>query len=798
MHKPPPDRTQALTDLFTDFTAGKLSRRDFMAKATALGVAAAAAASLDLLLASPGEARAADAQKAAQSASKGLPLEIAEWSYFWVNVKRAELARGSVVGGQQMYVEYQIPKVVKHPYPIVLVHGGGGQGTDWMGTPDGRPGWFQYLLQQGYVVYVVDRPGHGRSPYHPDLHGDFGPNTTLEFLVGSFTPPNDHSPMPTHYQRGHTQWPGSGDFGSRDLHQFAASQGGAYVQPVGFGAAPPPGSAPAGIVALMARMFSADQPANALPPSPIETATAIAHMAWREAGTELLDKIGPAVFITHSAGGPFGWLVAESRPQLVKAIVCVEPAVVPFVAGCRWGISTIPVTYDPPLSDPAELNTVKVNPPEDGFAYYLQADRPRQLPNLKNIPTVVVTAEASFLAPGNPGVVAFLRQAGCPAEEMRLGKLGIHGNGHMMMVEKNNRAVLQPILDWLDKHIPHAGGGPVQHANLTAMSLANQGFFWVGCEEKKVTYGTIIAGQMYVQYFIPKVIEHPYPVILVHGGTGQMLHYMGSGNGAAGWAQYYVQAGYQVYLIDRPGHGRAPYHPDALGPIGPQPTYELLLGDIKRAATGPHKQWPGPGNIGDPLVDQFVASQNATSRDLSAQHSLWASRGAELLDRIGPAIIQTHSAGGSFGWLAADQRPALVKAIVVFEGAFSPFAPNVPWGMTAAPLAYDPPISSAAELNLREVPATAEVPVHRLQTDPPHKLKNLQAVPTLYFAADNSGRREGPAIVEFLRQAGSPAEYLNLRDQGILGNGHFAMIETNRKQVFEVITHWLDAKIKKA
>ena len=28
----------------------------------------------------------------------------------WVNVKRAETARGAYVGGQQMYVEYMIPR----------------------------------------------------------------------------------------------------------------------------------------------------------------------------------------------------------------------------------------------------------------------------------------------------------------------------------------------------------------------------------------------------------------------------------------------------------------------------------------------------------------------------------------------------------------------------------------------------------------------------------------------------------------------------------------------------------------
>jgi len=84
---------------------------------------------------------------------------------------------------------------------------------------------------------------------------------------------------------------------------------------------------------------------------------------------------------------------------------------------------------------------------------------------------------------------------------------------------------------------------------------------------------------MYVEHWTPADVKHPYPVVLVHGGTGQMLHYMGNGDGQAGWAHYYLQAGYRVYMVDRPGHGRAPYHPDALGPIGPQPSYEMIVPD---------------------------------------------------------------------------------------------------------------------------------------------------------------------------------------------------------------------------
>jgi len=202
-----------------------MTRRDFAAVA-ASGLAAASLV--------------AQAAETGSASSAKVPLDLAEWSYFWVGVDRADLANGTVVNGKQMYVESWIPAQVKHPYPIVLVHGGGGQGLDWMGTPDGRPGWATFLAQEGYRVYVVDRPGHGRSPFHPLTHSAFPPTAgPLENISGRFTPPNptaNSKPLP--FQHFHNQWVGEGTVGSKDLDQFVASQGGAYVQIQGPPAAP--------------------------------------------------------------------------------------------------------------------------------------------------------------------------------------------------------------------------------------------------------------------------------------------------------------------------------------------------------------------------------------------------------------------------------------------------------------------------------------------------------------------------------------------------------------------------------
>jgi pimeloyl-ACP methyl ester carboxylesterase len=260
---------------------------------------------------------------------------------------------------------------------------------------------------------------------------------------------------------------------------------------------------------------------------------------------------------------------------------------------------------------------------------------------------------------------------------------------------------------------------------------------------------------MFVKFLTPAAVRHPLPVVLVHGGTGQMLHYMGAGDGLAGWAHYYVQEGYRVYLVDRPGHGRAPYHPDSLGPIGPQPTYEAIAPEFRRSARGANRQWPGSGEIGDPLLDQFMASQNAAPQNQAAEHALWAARGAALLDRIGPAIIQTHSAGGPFGWLVAAERPQLVKGIVCVEGA-------------AMPLFSD--------------------------MERPRMLAALQKTPVAIVTAERSGRNGAP-VVAFLRDGGCQADDVSLAAKGVFGNGHLMMLERNRRQVFDVIRGWIEQRV---
>jgi pimeloyl-ACP methyl ester carboxylesterase len=345
---------------------------------------------------------------------------VAQREFFYVGGRYAGADAGEVMTGQ-MYVEVLRPTRVTRAYPLVLVHGAAQTATNWMGTPDGRAGWADYFLSQGYVVYMVDQPARGRSAWHsstnPALSG-FSPATVAQ----RFTAPEVNGNWPQ--AKKHTQWPGSG-----------------------------PGKGQKG-----------DPIFDAFYATQVEyiAGSADAQTLMQAAGTALLDKIGPAVVLTHSQAGPYGWLLADARPKLVKGIVAVEPQGPPFENAVTaegkarpWGVTDIPISYDPPANSASDLHAVREAGPDgpDLATCWKQADPPRQLSNLKGIPVVIVTAEASYHAVYDHCTSRFLTQAGVKNKLLRLADSGIHGNGHMMMLEKNSFDVAGAIHKWIAANV---------------------------------------------------------------------------------------------------------------------------------------------------------------------------------------------------------------------------------------------------------------------------------------------------------------------------------------------------------
>lgn len=316
----------------------------------------------------------------------------------------------------QIYVEVLAPKVERRAYPLVLIHGAAQTATNWMGTPDGREGWAEFFVEQGYVVYMIDQPMRGRSAYHP---ADGATRMfTAENEQFQFTAIESDGTWPG--RENHTQWPGEdankGKQGDPIFDAFYATQ--------------------------------------------VETVLSNEETQQRnqDAGAALLDKIGPAILLTHSQSGPFGWLIADARPNLVKGIVAIEPSGPPFentIIGTgkarAWGPTDVALTYDPPVKDPSEISVKRDEKPDDPnrFLCWMQTAPARQLINLKSIPTVVISAEASYHQLYDNCTVKYLNQAGMKVDWMPLQNKDIHGNGHMVMIEKNNLAIAKVIDDWV-------------------------------------------------------------------------------------------------------------------------------------------------------------------------------------------------------------------------------------------------------------------------------------------------------------------------------------------------------------
>ena len=343
------------------------------------------------------------------------PLLTARHEVFYVG-GQYEGDHGKQVMVGQMFVEVISPQQVTHPFPVVLIHGLAQTAVNWMETPDGREGWADWFAAHGWRVYMVDQPARGRSAWNPDLQAPVSAVSVAQ-IENLFTDPQAH---PVWDQaKLHTQWPGAGRAGDSVFDQFYASQ------------------------------------VQSLPNEPSET-------LMRQAGAALLDRIGPAIILTHSQAGAFGWLIADARPKLVRAIVALEPMGPPykdavFLTGHDrpWGLTHVPLTYDPPVTDASALSFVQQPKPDapDLAACWSQATPARSLPNLRGIPVLIATTQASYHAVYDHCTAEYLRQAGVDVDFERLADHGIGGNGHMMMLEKNNLQISAFLAAWIEQHV---------------------------------------------------------------------------------------------------------------------------------------------------------------------------------------------------------------------------------------------------------------------------------------------------------------------------------------------------------
>jgi pimeloyl-ACP methyl ester carboxylesterase len=327
-----------------------------------------------------------------------------------------------------MYVEVWVPKNIRHPYPVVLMTGGGGQGAySLIETPDGRPGWAYDFVRQGYTVYMMDYPGQGRSAFIPGLDGSLVPPRSGPLMeeVWSGGRPASTAASSWPQAKKYTQWPSNapnkGKMGDPVFDYFAKTE--------------------------LQTVTGPNQEKRTV-----------------EAVEQLLDLIGqPMILMLNSGIAASGWVVADARSKLVKGIVAVEPVAPPIEnaeRGARgpgrvWGLTNLPVHYDPPIEKASDLETVRQDK-ADGpglIPCWIQKEPARKLVNLEGIPVLNVSGEASYHRPYAHCIAKWLNQAGVKTAFVKLEDVGLSGNGHQMMSEANSAGIAKYLQTWLEKNV---------------------------------------------------------------------------------------------------------------------------------------------------------------------------------------------------------------------------------------------------------------------------------------------------------------------------------------------------------
>jgi pimeloyl-ACP methyl ester carboxylesterase len=315
------------------------------------------------------------------------PLTVSKQGSFFVGGEPQTLPAGGDITVNQMYVQYQIPTSVEsQPRPaVVLIHGCCLSAKSFEDTPDGRMGWNEYFLRQGYPTYLIDQVTRARSGFDPSVFqqvrsGAKPPDSLPNILAIS------HQDVWTSFRFGPT-------FGTAYPDaQFPVDYADEFYKQM------------IPDLNLMLGPYSGPNPTY-------DNLAALAH------------QTGGAVLVGHSETGFFPENAALVDPQHIRGVVSIEPG-----GSCTTANpQTVPLTQD-------------------------------QIVKLAKIPTLIVYGDhlsANWLrsyADCHDTYMPQILAAGGDITFVSLPDMGIRGNSHMMMLDKNNLDIADIIMGWIDSH----------------------------------------------------------------------------------------------------------------------------------------------------------------------------------------------------------------------------------------------------------------------------------------------------------------------------------------------------------
>lgn len=322
--------------------------------------------------------------------------------------------------------------------------------------------------------------------------------------------------------------------------------------------------------------------------------------------------------------------------------------------------------------------------------------------------------------------------------------------------------------------------------------ISDQGSFAVGGRVQTVP-GSFVnneptaAGQsfhgdhLYAFYQVP---EHPrpLPIIMLHGAYVSGRSWETTYDGREGFQTIFLRRRFPVYIVDQPRRGRAGNSSVGMT-LEPIPNDQLFFDQFRIG------QWPKffdhvQFDRRPETLNQFFRALTPNTGPYDA--TVIADAMAALFDKVGPAILFSHSQGGEPGWLTAI-RSSNVKAVVAFEPG-SGFV--FPQGEKPA----DMP-SAAGTLRAQEIATTdfaklTRIPIIIYYGD------NIPTRPTVDRGKDNWRVRLAMAKlwVATINRHGGDARLVHLPEIGIRGNTHFLMSDLNNLEIADQVSKFLAEK----
>ena len=285
----------------------------------------------------------------------------------------------------------------------------------------------------------------------------------------------------------------------------------------------------------------------------------------------------------------------------------------------------------------------------------------------------------------------------------------------------------------------------------------------------------------YVFYQIPDKAR-PYPLVMWHGIGQFSKTWETTPDGREGYQNIFLRRGFPVYLIDQPRRGNASRSTVA-STITPTPDEQGWFGTF-RVGIWP-KYFDGVQFSRDSAaLNQYFRSMTPSIGPIDINVNTDAV--SALFNKIGPAILVTHSHSGGMGWVTAVKNQN-VKAIVAYEPGSGFLFPE---GEVPAPIPMAGGTLAAFGVPLSDFMKLTKIPIIIYYGDfIPEK------------PMDNPGQDGWRARLEMARlwrdavnKHGGDVTVVHLPEIGIKGNTHFPFSDLNNVEIADLMSKWLKEK----